>query len=312
MQTKEIITVNDFIASLRVMEHQSHKKLSIHYLRSDLAADLGILSFGDAMTKGFLSVTEVGDGDVPSLKFTNSSQCRILISEGSVIEGLKQSRAVRSTFVLDSMEERVIPVHCVEIGRFGYEHDSSKTKYSLSSRLRAMNLRYSNESLRKAADIRNSSSQSETWRNIQKMRERKERQRNKTITSPTGSYGDIYQEEKKTVDQYLKSFVCPETASGFIAMLNGEVLGLECFGNSALLKANHETLLAGTVMDLDQEIKQSNIMTPEHFLKNLIASAKEQHPAIGQGQDIRFEESSFVGSCLVADDAVLHLEAFAL
>ena len=134
MLTREISTTNDFIASLKVMDRQSHDKLSIYYLESDRTGYSGIISFADAMEKGLLTVTEIGTGDVPCLKFISRSQHnKILIPESTPIEGLKQSRFCRVSILLYPMEELVVPVNCIEIGRFGREDASRRTKYNLYS-----------------------------------------------------------------------------------------------------------------------------------------------------------------------------------
>jgi hypothetical protein len=314
MQTKEINTVTEFLESLKIMAPQRHDKLSIHYLESDRTGYLGIVSFTDAMEKGLLTVTEVGDGDVPCLKFISSSQNnKILIPESTTIEGLKQSRFCRVSILLYPMEELVVPVNCIEIGRFGREDASRRTKYNLYSKLRAMNIKTTGDSLKRSEELRNDNSQAQTWSSIDKLREKKERLNKRNISSPTGYVGDIFQDEKDTIDKYLRAFVVPDTACGLVAMLDRQIITMECFGDTKLFKHNHEAILSGIALDLDQdEINQQTTMTPEALLRRLIGSAKEQHKAVGHGQDIRFETSKIVGAALVDDKELYHLEAFAL
>jgi hypothetical protein len=59
------------------------------------------------------------------------------------------------------------------------------------------------------------------------------------------------------------------------------------------------------------ELKNHKALTVEQFLKSIENSRKETFKSIAHGTDIRFEENGVLGSALISNDKVIHVEAFA-
>jgi hypothetical protein len=81
------------------------------------------------------------------------------------------------------------------------------------------------------------------------------------------------------------------------------------------LKRNYEALLASIVLEsTDEEFlkeqRQKQPMTVQEFLRAISVAPKEHFQSIGRNEDIRFQSDSLIGSALITDGNVIHLEAF--
>ena len=66
-------------------------------------------------------VTEVSeDGSVPFLKVVNEADQPVLLLDGEELIGAKQNRILNTTVLVGAHAEVIIPVSCVEEGRWGY------------------------------------------------------------------------------------------------------------------------------------------------------------------------------------------------
>jgi len=72
-----------------------------------------------ALKKEQAVVKEVSEeGSIPDLMVINRASTPLLIPEGEILVGGKQNRTVNITVIIEAGEERVIPVSCVERGRW--------------------------------------------------------------------------------------------------------------------------------------------------------------------------------------------------
>jgi ATPase subunit of ABC transporter with duplicated ATPase domains len=158
--------------------------------------------------------------------------------EGSLILGLKQSRTVRISILINGHQEIAVPVHCVERGRWSSKtRTGHKSPYHLYTGLRASNLRHISDALRQRSGFGSRDSQSDTWRNI------RARMQRMNVHSESGFAGDIFEGNKESIDHYLKAFKCPDTATGFLALINEHVLAMDIFATETLLQGNFQPLL---------------------------------------------------------------------
>ena len=131
---KEILTVNEFLASLRVAKPQSYKNLTILPLMSNKTKDLKLKTLQEALKEDTVEITEVQDGAVPFLLFFNKGNNDILVLSGAIVTGNLQDRTVRSSFILHPQQEAKISVACVEESRWHSRgQKGSQSRYHLAS-----------------------------------------------------------------------------------------------------------------------------------------------------------------------------------
>jgi hypothetical protein len=304
-------SLNDFINSIEVVDRQAFKNLSLCFVRTRQMRDLRMKNYDEAIEQKTLLITELDDGgNVPELRFNNKGNMPVFIPEGTIIMGLKQSRTVRISFVINQHEELLVPVHCVEQSRWAFNtKEGHKSTFHIYARLRASNIKHTSDSLREGRGFDSRESQGDTWRNISRRMEKM------NIQSDTGFAGDIFENSKEDIDQYIQAFKCPETATGFLAMINGHVIAMDVFASEGLLQRNFQPLLSGVALEamdaeFNREIQKHKVLTVEQFLRLIENSNKETFNSVGHGEDIRFKSKGIVGSALVTDNKVIHVEAF--
>ncbi len=77
-------------------------------------------------------------GSVPDLRVINRAEKMVLILDGEELVGAKQNRIVNTTILVAAQSTLVIPVSCVEQGRWSYRTLSFESQdRMLGSELRA-------------------------------------------------------------------------------------------------------------------------------------------------------------------------------
>lgn len=134
--------LESYINSLQIEKPLTHKNLTVQFFSRPNSMDLDILTFSEAIDSKLLEVGEVGGGSVPELRFTNKSPFSVFVAEGTIVEGLKQSRSIRASFLIGEHQDLVVPCTCVQQGRWDSIKRGRKSEYHLNAQLRAENLRH--------------------------------------------------------------------------------------------------------------------------------------------------------------------------
>src|ERR1017187_9446955 len=103
------------------------------------SAEPGYTLLEEAIGRGTARVTELGaGGSVPELRFENLGETPVLLLDGEELVGAKQNRALNLTILAPAKQVIVIPVSCVEAGRWHAETDTFRpAEHVMYSRARA-------------------------------------------------------------------------------------------------------------------------------------------------------------------------------
>jgi hypothetical protein len=142
--------VKEYLEQAKISRKQSYRNLAVFPLLSSYATAVDYITLDEALTEALIEAVEVDEsGSVPELKVINKSPRMILILDGEELVGAKQNRIVNTTILIQADSTTVIPVSCVEQGRWSYE---SPTFYSqkrmMSPGLRAIKARQVHVSVR--------------------------------------------------------------------------------------------------------------------------------------------------------------------
>jgi hypothetical protein len=114
-------TLAETLASLEISEPVSHGLLHIFPLLGDARAEQDLSLLEDALQAGTLHIEELHEGgSVPELRVVNEGIFPVLILEGDELLGAKQNRVVNSSVLVAAESELILPVSCVERGRWSY------------------------------------------------------------------------------------------------------------------------------------------------------------------------------------------------
>ncbi|MBZ5585560.1 MAG: hypothetical protein LAQ30_25845, partial [Acidobacteriia bacterium] len=126
----------------------------------------------EAIARGLARVTELGGGgSVPELRFENDSDFPVLLVDGEELVGAKQNRVLNLTVLAPAKAALVIPVSCVEAGRWRPETAAFRlATHLMYSQARAARVRDVTASMRAGGGRR--SDQSAVWEDIAAKAER--------------------------------------------------------------------------------------------------------------------------------------------
>jgi hypothetical protein len=242
--------INQYIGNLKLGRRQSCKNLDAFALLSGYATELDYLTLDEALAKELIDVVEVsGEGSVPELKVDNKSDLMVLILDGEELVGARQNRIVNTTILVAGNTTTVIPVSCVEQGRWAYRSD----KFSSEMRLMASTLR-----ARKADQVKHSlkrtgnfgSNQGAIWEGISMMAD------NLNAESPSMAMSEIYLKKAPFIQEYLKHFDPADAQVGAVFMINGKVAGMDCFGTPETFAKVFKKLVESYALDAIDLLRQ--------------------------------------------------------
>lgn len=174
------------IGQLSLGEAQGIHNLFVYPLLADQDSQPDYLTLDQALNARLARITEVSaSGHVPELAFENLSDQPVLLLDGEELVGAKQNRVLNVTLLVLGKTRLVIPVSCVEMGRWSHNSpEFSSGGRALYSRARAAKMEQVSASLRRSGS--RESDQGAIWDDIAlKMNERGE-------ASATHAMADIY------------------------------------------------------------------------------------------------------------------------
>ena len=127
-------SIQGYLSSLKLGEVQQFKNLAMVPVISDYDDALDYITLGEALSAGSIEIREVSEGgSVPELRVVNRAGKMVLILDGEELVGAKQNRIVNTTILVAADAEIVIPVSCVEQGRWTYKSDVFSSKQRMVS-----------------------------------------------------------------------------------------------------------------------------------------------------------------------------------
>jgi len=117
--------IGTFLEGCRLARRQTVRNLTVFPLLGTEAPAPDYLLLEAALAEGRVEIRELDlAGSVPELRLVNRAERPVLVVEGEELVGAKQNRVVNTTILVAAGSELVIPVSCVEQGRWGYRSDA--------------------------------------------------------------------------------------------------------------------------------------------------------------------------------------------
>jgi hypothetical protein len=302
--------IEQSFASLKIGAPKVHLNLALFPLFDDGDKAPDYLLLDDALERKLARVTEVSaDGRVPELAFENDSAEKILLVDGDELVGAKQNRVLNLSMLVGGRQKLVIPVSCVEQGRWRYHsRDFQSARRSLFAKARAKKMRQVTESLRINQDRR--SNQSEVWADVA----------GKVAfcqaDSDTLAMADAYESRARQLSAYVSAFRAEPDQRGAVVAIDGKPVGVELFDSASAFARYLEKLVRSYALDAIETEAGKKPAPSEaevrRFLDSIRSAAAERFPALGEGEDIRLTGEGVSGGALAASGRVVHLAGFAV
>jgi hypothetical protein len=304
--------IKEFFSEIKVGAKQNHKNMTLYCLLSAHEAPVDFMTLDNALKNDALIITEVTEGgSVPELKVSNKSEINVLLLDGEELVGAKQKSVLNTTVLIAPNSETIIPVSCVEQGRWSYrsKHFGSQSR-SISANLRKRQSETVTMNLREGSEFR--SNQGVVWDEIEKKYDRMAAR-----PSPTMAMTDLYESHKDATEAYLCAFRPVFNQVGIIVFIDGAVAGIEILNKFQSFRVIHSKLVSSYVIDAlettNLEIKpnhQSLRAKASKLLESAQLSRIEERKSVALGNDLRLESERLMGSGLEFEEQILQLSIF--
>ena len=298
------------LQGLAIGAPQVHRNLALFPLLAPAGAGGAYVLLDEALERRIARITEVSDGgSVPELAFENASAEKILLVDGDELIGAKQNRVVNISILVGGGQRVVIPVSCVEHGRWSYrDRDFRSGNRTLFAKARARKMSQVSFSMSDRGS--RESDQHAIWADVE---EKSEALR---VESPTMSMSDLYDGRSGELDGYATAFHAEPGQCGAVVAVDGKVAGMELFDSPGAFSKYLGKLVRSYAMDALETGKRKRKAPAEaavrQFLDALQSAAGERFAALGEGEDIRLKGAGIAGGALAADGRVVHLAGYAV
>ena len=269
---------------------------------------LDYLLLEDRIAQGKVRVTELhGGGSVPELRLENTADLPVLLVDGEELVGAKQNRVLNLTILAPAQRTTVIPVSCVEVGRWSMSTADLKTAdYMMYPLGRGERLAQVTRSM--PTNGTRKSDQGAVWNNIAAKAMRLK------ASSLTGAMSAIFESHASSLEEFARAFNWQEGQCGVVFAIGGRVLGLEIFDQAEAMRRFFQKLVRSYALDaLDADPTAHEPATIEAvcaLVKQIGAAQSFEEQALGLGKDVRFNGPEISGAALWAQERYVHVCTF--
>ena len=298
-------TLLDELKTIGTGEAQRFQNLTLFpLLRKEVpAGEPEYLLLEEAIGAGVARVTELTEGgSVPQLLFVNDGTRPVLLLDGEQLVGAKQNRVLNLTILAPPKQSIVIPVSCVEAGR--WRHESKEFRVSAQAQFaRGRASRTAQVSQSMMFQQSRHSDQSAVWAEISDKAERM------CASSPTSAMDAMYEKSAVALEEYLRAFRCVEGQAGVAFGMGGQMVGLDLFDHPATMQRLFPKLLRSYALDALDGVAGGEV-SMDGLLSQLAVAPVFAEPAVGLGKDLRIQGTGLVGAGLWVETRYVHLAAF--
>ncbi|MDO5850062.1 MAG: tubulin-like protein [Methanobacteriaceae archaeon] len=299
----EIKIKNSSIA-IEELPIQNYNNISIIPLKSNSSTKADIMSLKKGLELGLVEVKECEPSTVNTIMVTNNAVTPLILVDGDEITGAKQNRIVNTTILIPPKTTMPVSVSCTEHGRWHFKDNSeSKAIFSHSEYFANSNTRRA-----KAQNSYNDMDcQAVVWDSISQVESRME------FKSATAALNDSYENVMKDQEECIEHFKVLDGQTGLIAIIDGEVRGVELFANHRMYKDYHDKIIKSYIIDsLNTENIENNLSNEEiiKIVEDISNSKVKKDTTKGLGESFKFSNDYGNGSALVYDGEIIHMPYF--
>ncbi len=291
------------LGNIVIGEPRAHGALTVVPLLAPMLAEPAWLTLAEAGDR--VQVTEVSEsGSVPDLRVDNRADRPLLLLDGEELIGAKQNRVLNTTVLVAAHASLVIPVSCVEQGRWAYRgRDFTSGDATLFASMRQKKAAWVTDSARAGQGHR--SDQGGIWDGLAA------KAAEYGVDSPTGAMRAFYRRYDPEMTDAREALAPVPGQLGAAVYLGGRWVGLDLLAAPNLFARAWPRLCAGYAADaVGQSARSRRAPAVCALLAKLSTCPVETVATVGLGTEYRLTGKRLTGAALVADDRVAHLMAF--
>jgi len=300
--------LSDFASRLALSASRRHDNLALFLVTATGAAVPRVqLTFDQAVNKGLVEVSELKDSEVNRLRLRSSAKEPVFAIAGEMLRGGKQDRILADDLIIPPGADVVVPVFCVEHGRWSGASGAA-ARFSVGHSLAGAEVRGAGRA-----------GQSAVWDSVARSQEALR------APSTTGALRSVHDSEevRRDMKPYLSALSdLPDQdpkASGVVVAVNGEVSAADLFSSPTVFRQLWPELLEAYVIDA---LEQSDLHHPtdrrsrlnrepaERWLAALKRAERTPRDTPGAGSLYDLHDRTFHGSALIWDRGIVHAEMF--
>jgi len=265
--------------------------------------------YQQAQEAGLVSIEEVSDaGSVGTLRVANRADRPVLLVEGEVLLGMKQTRVLNLTILVPAASVLNVPVSCVESGRWHSmsEEATGKAAVNLAPSVRAAKTVTVARSMRSARSF--ASDQGAVWAGVDRILD------GHGANAPSRSYADLAGRGSRPLTN-LAATVGPAPGQvGVIACVAGHVACADMFEAPEVLASMWSGLVASyqaeAAMSDTKPLGSRADAAARKWFRSIAAGSPSVGPELGAGSHLTVVAPDLEAAALVHEGRVVHLSAF--
>jgi hypothetical protein len=291
-----------FDIQLQVGDRQEVGGVSVFPLIGTRTESPPYITGPEAFEAGLIEVNELDPPEVPSLLVTNLADVPILLVEGEMLVGGDQNRTMNVTVLCPPQSTIVVPVSCVEAGRWGARRAMSTSSRHAPGSLRSVKTAMLEPLAGTPSDRR--SDQGRVWEEVSRQSEVH------GLYSETAALDDVQEEFELRIAEDLDRMTPGPEQIGVVCAIGDDVVGLDLFDKPTTLARYLRGIVAGHALDAPGPARSPDaIRAIERFLSEVDAVDAHRGTGVGLGEEILLQ-GLVSGVGLSYDDCLVHLAAF--
>jgi len=234
-----------------------------------------------ALADGTAVVEEVTEsGSVPQLSVVVTADKPVLFLEGEELRGAKQNRILNTSVLIAAKSKSVLPVSCVEQGRWRYagKHFGHSGTHASPKMRRVLKQSVGTTATTEGG---HRSDQGAIWSEVSRQ------MHSHGSSSMTMAMSDTFDAHRESVTDYQSNITCPEGAIGLAAVVGGVVVSVDVFDSAETCKKVWPRVLTGLAMDALESTPTETEPDIAAALKQFRAGPWVAVPAAGMGEEYR-------------------------
>ena len=264
-----------------------------------------------ALQSGCAELTEISEsGSVPEILLRNHGEVPVIALDGECLQGAKQNRILNITIVANPKGRTMVPVSCVEAGRWRHRSRSfSSYETTMPTTLRRAKARRVSDSLSSGTGFR--ANQAAVWKEVDSYLE------DTAVFSRSSDLTTALHASRSEIDATVARVPVLDNQVGCLLRHRGPpgvgnsaaLVGFELVGRPELWAEVQATVLRGYASDFGTH--RGTLANPPELIRALSNAVASTHESPGLGSVLRLESQSVTGAAVVIEGAVVHLSAYA-
>ena len=295
---------------IRVNSIQREKELTVLQFSTDVQDSFKYISLTQAIEKNQLEIKEVSQAaDVNNLAVFNLSKDYVFLMDGDILEGAKQNRVVNTSVLLAPNSKMILPVSCVEQGRWNFVSDKFKeANYTAPMKMRANKAKRVRESLDNARG--HESDQGEVWEGVSGY------SMSFNVDSRTSNLSDIYNNKAEDFDKFISAFKIDGASNGITLFVRKQLLSIDTFNRKDIYSQYFTKILKSAAFETfhlkdskEHPTEAEVLYKAKTFFDSLEEMDYKEFDGPGVGIEKRFQSDNLTGVQLNYKDHLIHLSA---